>query len=842
MVRGGASPYLESWVLELRGDVDRDAVRRAFATLVARHDALRSRFVLAGEEPAQLVEPAAGDPEIPSPACSPGTVDRALRDFVSRPMDLSAGAWRAALFEPEAETVLLAVQVHHVVVDDWALHTLEREFVELYRAAVEGRRPGLGPVLLQPGPFARRQRAAARDDAAWAYWQQALGSLPDTVATAVPGDAAPDAGRAPLGRRVAFPEEHGSGRRLRALCRTLRATPYRWQVVLLLTVTAADACIAAASPLILKFIIDHGILPGHLRVVVWLSLALAGLAVVNAGVVYLQSRCSGRVGEGVVYELRTQVFAHVQQQPVAFFTRTQTGKLISRLNTDVAGARQAVTTLLTQAVSTVLTLVLVLGAMFYLSWQITVAALVMIPLFLIPARLLTRRMQRMTRSLMEQDAEMSSMMTERFNVSGALLAKLYGRPQDEEELFAGKAAQVRDLAIKLVVWGRLLPIVVTVLTTFTTALVYGLGGALTIDGTIEFGTLVAMVALLMRLYGPVNELSTMQATATVALVSFDRVFEVLDLKPLITERPDAKELLPAAGAAAAAPDIEFAGVTFRYPGADEVSMASLEAIPSRKRERSDAPAQDVLHELSFRAPAGKLTALVGPSGAGKTTITQLVPRMYDPNTGTVRIGGHDIRDLTLASLRENVGVVTQESHLFHDTLRANLSYARPGADEQELIEACRAALMWDTIAALPEGLDTVVGDRGYRLSGGEKQRIALARLLLKAPPIVVLDEATAHLDSESEAAIQQALKTALAGRTSLVIAHRLSTIREADQILVVENGRIRESGTHEELLAAAGLYADLYHTQFSHQATVRKPAGPGPAPSAVIAGGARPGS
>ncbi|MFI0091880.1 ABC transporter ATP-binding protein [Streptomyces bobili] len=607
------------------------------------------------------------------------------------------------------------------------------------------------------------------------------------------------------------------------------ARPYRWQIALLLTVTVIDACIAVGSPLILKLIIDQGIIPKDFDRVVWLSIGLAGLALVNAGAVFVQTWCSSRVGEGVVFDLRTKVFAHVQQQPVAFFTRTQTGKLISRLNSDIAGARQAVTSILAQAVSTILTLILVLAAMLYLSWQITVAALVMIPVFLIPVRVLARRIQRLSRSMMEQDGEMSALMTERFNVSGAMLAKLYGRPQDEKELFASKAGKVRTLAIRLAVWGRLLPIIVTVLTTFTTALVYGLGGALTIDGAIQFGTLVAMVALLMRLYGPVNELSSMQATATVALVSFDRVFEILDLKPLITERPGAKALPPGAGAgsgngsAPSAPDVAFEAVSFRYPSADEVSLLSLELHTSSKADRSGANAPDVLHELSFHAPAGKLTALVGPSGAGKTTITQLVPRMYDTTSGTVRIGGHDVRDLSLASLGESVGVVTQESHLFHDTLRVNLSYARPGAGEEELIEACKAALIWDTVSALPEGLDTVVGERGYRLSGGEKQRIALARLLIKAPPIVVLDEATAHLDSESEAAIQQALRTALAGRTSLVIAHRLSTIREADQILVVDSGRICESGTHEELLAAGGLYADLYHTQFSQQATDRLP-------------------
>ncbi|MFJ6079767.1 ABC transporter ATP-binding protein [Streptomyces sp. NPDC092369] len=613
------------------------------------------------------------------------------------------------------------------------------------------------------------------------------------------------------------------------------ARKYRWQVALLVFATSVSAAITAAGPLVLKKVIDDGILPKDLGVVVWLCVLLAGLSLVDAASMFVQNWCSGRIGEGLVYELRTKVFSHVQEQSLAFFTRAQTGALVSRLNSDVIGARQAVTTMLSQAVSTVLTLLLVLGAMVYLSWQITVAALVMIPLFLVPARLIARRLQRLTRETMQLDAEMSSMMNERFNVSGAMLAKLYGRTDEESSLFAGKAGRVRDVAAQAVTWGRLLPIIVSVLTACTTALVYGLGGSLTIDGTLQFGTLVAMVTLLMRLYGPVNQLSSLQSTAMVALVSFDRVFEVLDLKPLIEERPDARavdltkdvtaERDTPEGERALAPDIEFAEVSFRYPTAREVSLASLESIAIRKPERTSEAL--TLENLSFRAPSGKLTALVGPSGAGKTTITHLVPRLYDPSSGSVRIGGHDIRELTLQSLRDTVGVVTQDAHLFHDTLRANLLYARPEASEQELVDACRAALIWNTIDAFPDGLDTVVGDRGYRLSGGEKQRIALARLLLKAPPIVVLDEATAHLDSESEAAIQRALKTALAGRTSLVIAHRLSTIREADQILVVESGRIRESGTHEELLAAGGLYADLYHTQFAHQAPDSMSAGSG---------------
>ncbi|MER5732106.1 ABC transporter ATP-binding protein [Streptomyces sp. NPDC002138] len=592
------------------------------------------------------------------------------------------------------------------------------------------------------------------------------------------------------------------------------ALRYPWHLALLLLTTIADAVATAASPLILKMIIDDGIMPGRTGVVVGLCGVVAGIAVLNGGGLYVQAWCSGRIGEGLVFDLRTKVFAHIQNQPLAFFTRAQTGSLVSRLNADVVGARQALTTLLTTAVSTVFTLILILAAMFYLSWQVTLGALLMIPLFLLPVRLIAGRLQRLTRQTMNLDAEMSSMMNERFNVSGAMLVKLYGRASHESSLFASKAGRVRDVVVMQVVYSRILFLITSLLTAVTTALVYGLGGTLTIEGTLQIGTLVALVTLLMQLYGPINQLSTLQVNAMTALVSFDRVFEVLDLEPLIKERPGALEL-PTAGDGAEAPAVEFERVSFRYPKADEVSLASLESIAHRLPERADETW--TLEALSFTAPAGKLTALVGPSGAGKTTITQLVPRLYDANEGTVRIGGHDLRDLTLQSLRDTVGVVTQDAHLFHDTLRANLEYARPGASEQELIEACQAAMIWDSISSLPDGLDTMVGDRGYRLSGGEKQRIALARLLLKAPPVVVLDEATAHLDSESEAAIQEALKSALAGRTSLVIAHRLSTIREADQILVVEAGRIRESGTHEELLALGGLYSDLYHTQFADQ-------------------------
>ncbi|MFF8576477.1 ABC transporter ATP-binding protein [Streptomyces sp. NPDC015140] len=591
------------------------------------------------------------------------------------------------------------------------------------------------------------------------------------------------------------------------------AKPYRWRLGLLMFVTATDAVITVSMPLILKVIIDDGVMPGRVSVVVTLSLAIAGLAVLDALVLFVQTRCSAQISQGLIYDLRTEVFRHVQRQPMAFFTRAQTGSLVSRLNTDVIGAQQAVTTLLSQAVSTLLTLVLVLAAMLYLSWQLTLAALVLIPLFLLPGKVIGKRLQRLTRQQMQLDAEAASMMNERFNVSGALLVKLYGRPEEESGLFADRAGKVRDIATVTAVYARSFFILMGLLTSLTTAVMYGLGGSLVIDGVFQLGTMVALVTLLARLYGPVNQLSNMQVSVLTALVSFDRVFEVLDLEPIIKERPGARPL--ALASEAGAPEIEFEGVSFSYPAADKVSLASLESIASAVPERA-VPAQ-VLDRVSFRAPAGRLTALVGRSGSGKTTVTRLVPRLYDPDVGTVRIGGEDVRDLTLASLRETIGVVSQEAHLFHDTIRANLAYARPDATEREIVEACRAAQIWELVSSLAEGLDTVVGDRGYRLSGGEKQRIALARLLLKSPAVVVLDEATAHLDSESEAAVQRALATALEGRTSLVIAHRLSTVRDAAQILVIDEGRIAERGTHEELLAGGGLYADVYRTQFAPQ-------------------------
>ncbi|MGH3218136.1 MAG: ABC transporter ATP-binding protein [Streptosporangiaceae bacterium] len=594
------------------------------------------------------------------------------------------------------------------------------------------------------------------------------------------------------------------------------AKPYRLYLTLFMIATVLDSLITVVNPLLLRAIIDKGILGHSEAIVIGVTIAVGGVALFDAFLGFVIRWYSARIGEGLIYDLRTEVFSHVQQQPIAFFTRAQTGSLVSRLNSDVIGAQQAITSTMSSVVSNILTVGAILVTMFYLSWEISLVALVLIPLFLLPARRVGRRLQRLTRESMQLDAAMGSTMTERFNVAGAMLVKLFGRPREENEVFAERAGRVRDIGVVQSMYGQVFFISLTLLAALATAVVYGLGGSLVIRGVLQVGTLVALSQLLVRVYGPIAQLSNVQISVMTALVSFDRVFEVLDLKPLIADRPDAVALPREAAAGGAAPEIEFDNVSFRYPTASEVSLASLESIALPMPERSAS--SDVLHDVSFRAPSGQLTALVGPSGAGKTTITALAARLYDPNKGAVRIGGHDLRDVTLESLHDVVGVVTQDAHLFHDTIRANLTYARPSATELELIEACEAAQIWDLIASLPDGLDTVVGDRGYRLSGGEKQRVALARLLLKAPSVIVLDEATAHLDSESEVAVQRALKTAMAGRTSLVIAHRLSTIREADQILVVDGGQIIERGTHTELLSSGGLYADLYHTQFAGQA------------------------
>ena len=602
------------------------------------------------------------------------------------------------------------------------------------------------------------------------------------------------------------------------------ARPYRLDLVIFLLAAALDAVVTVIYPLLLAVVIDQGILHKRTDIVLGAAAAVAGLALFDAFLGVVQRYFTSRVGEGLIYDLRTQVFDHVQRQPIAFFTRAQTGSLVSRLNSDVIGAQQALTSTLSSVVSSVLQLVLVMAAMFVLSWQVTLVALVLIPIFLYPARRVGRRLQRLTRESMQLDAALGSTMTERFNVAGAMLSKLYGRPADEQDLFSGRAGRVRDIGVLTALWGSALVTGLTLLATLSTSVVYGLGGWLSIKGTIQIGELVALATLLSRLYGPITSLSNVQVNVMTALVSFDRVFEVLDLEPLITERPGAVPLVAAGdedrpARAGLAPDISFEHVSFRYPAAAEVSLASLESIALPAPEKGGV-SRNALSDVSFDAPAGRLTALVGPSGAGKTTLTHLVSRLYDPVSGTVRIGGKDIRDVTLSSLHDVVGVVTQDAHLFHDTIRANLLYARPEATEHELVLALQAAQIWDLVAGLADGLDTVVGDRGYRLSGGEKQRIAIARLLLKAPTVVVLDEATAHLDSESEAAVQRALKTALAGRTSLVIAHRLSTIREADQILVLDDGQIVERGQHADLLASGGLYADLYQTQFARQEPV----------------------
>ena len=584
------------------------------------------------------------------------------------------------------------------------------------------------------------------------------------------------------------------------------AKPYKVLITFFLVTLVFAALLSVAQPLLFRRIVDQGITPGNASLVTWTAILIAVLAVADAGLGLVSRYFSARIGEGLIFDLRTQVYDHVQAQSVAFFTRAQTGALISRLNNDVIGAQQAFTSTLGGVLGNLISLVIVLVTMFLLSWQITLVSLVLVPLFLFPARFMGRRLQAMTREAMTVNADMSTQMTERFNVAGALLVKLFGRPQQESESFGSKAAVVRDVGVRIAMANRWFFTALTLVAALATAITYGLGGNLVIQGAISLGTLLALVGLLAQLYGPLTALSNVRVDVMTALVSFDRVFEVLDLQPLVKEPENARKI------PAGALDINFSDVSFNYPRASDVSLSSLSSSPETEVEDADEP---VLSNVSFQVPSGTLTALVGPSGAGKTTITALLARLYDPTSGKILVGGVDIRDVSSQDLRDSMGVVTQDAHLFHDTIRANLLYARPDASDTEINAACADAQILPMIQALPNGLDTVVGDRGYRLSGGEKQRIALARLLLKSPRIVILDEATAHLDSESERAVHQALDNALEGRTSVVIAHRLSTIRSANQILVVVAGQILERGTHDELMECGATYSELYRTQFA---------------------------
>jgi ATP-binding cassette, subfamily B, bacterial len=583
------------------------------------------------------------------------------------------------------------------------------------------------------------------------------------------------------------------------------ASPYAGLLALFLLVVCLDAGVGVVAPLLYRDLINNGILRGDARLVATLALAAAVLYVIDAGFGLAQAWLAAIIGSRLVLSMRIKLFDHILQMPLGFFTRTQTGALVNRLNGDVAGAQSAFTDALSSIIGNLITVVLLLGAMVVLSWQITLASLVVIPVFLLPARLMGRKLQAITRESFELTASMNNTMIERFNVAGAQLSKLYGRAGSDTEGFSARAGRVAEIGVRRGLLARVFITALTLLGALTTALAYGWGGVLTIRHAMDLGTLVALVAYLGRLYAPIAGLASIQVTIMTALVSFDRVFEVLDLRSTIQQKPDASPL-PAGPAS-----IAFAHVSFRYPTASEVSLPSLESSPAP----DETPERTILHEISFTVAPGQMVALVGPSGAGKTTITQLVPRLYDVLEGEVTINGLDVRDATLDSLRARIGVVTQDAHLFHETIRSNLLYAKPGAGDGELEAALRAAQIWPLVASLPQGLDTMVGDRGYRFSGGEKQRLAIARLLLKGPDIVILDEATAHLDSESEAAIQKALEIALAGRTSIVVAHRLSTILKADQILVVEDGRIVERGTHEDLLQNGGLYADLYRRQFA---------------------------
>jgi len=581
------------------------------------------------------------------------------------------------------------------------------------------------------------------------------------------------------------------------------AQPYRKYLSIFLFTVVVDAFLVVATPLILRKLIDDGVIPKNGQLITELAIMVGLLAVADALMSIIGRWFSARIGEGLIYDLRSQVFAHVQKQSIAFFTRTQTGALISRINSDVIGAQQAFTSSLSGVLSNVITLILVTTAMLFLSWQITLVSLILLPIFLIPTKWVGRKLQALTRDSFNLNAAMSSTMTERFNVSGAMLVALYGEPGHENEFFRSRARRVADIGISMAMLNRIFFIALTSVAAVATAFAYGIGGHLALNGAVTVGTLLAITALLARLYGPLTALSNVRIDVMTALVSFERVFEVLDLKPMVTDKINAKVL------DRGVPSVEFKDVHFSYPRPDEISLASLESTAKEEAIESG----EILKGISFKVPAGSFTAIVGPSGAGKTTISALVPRLYDVTAGSIEVDSIDVRDLTIDSLRSTIGVVTQDAHLFHESIAENLKYAKHDATEAEMQAACEAAQIWDLVNSLPNKFETLVGERGHRLSGGEKQRLAIARLLLKSPSVVILDEATAHLDSENEALVQQALKSALTGRTSIVIAHRLSTVKDADQIIVLEHGVIVERGKHEDLVAAAGLYSELYARQ-----------------------------
>jgi ATP-binding cassette subfamily B protein len=591
------------------------------------------------------------------------------------------------------------------------------------------------------------------------------------------------------------------------------ARAYRGHLVAYLVTIVLAALVGTLPPLVFKALIDNALPPGHHDpgLVNWLFLTAVALAVAITGLNLVNRWLASRIGEGLIYDLRVALYDHVQRMPIAFFTRTQTGSLMSRLSNDVLGAQQTVGTT-ASVTSDLFTLLFTLGVMLALSWKVTLLSLLVIPSFVLLDRCLAPRLAALSRRRMAINADMSSTLTERFGVSGALLVKLFGRPAVEAEEFSSRAARVRDSGIELAVMSRVYYGTLALGGALGTAAVYWLGGHAVIDGSIQIGTLTALVAYVARLYSPLTDLASARIGLLTALVSFDRVFEVLDAPRTITDTPGA---VPLDAGGPVVGRIEVDDVWFRYPAPSAVSVASLEADGGPAEGLSADPSDLILRGVSFVAEPGQVVALVGPSGAGKTTLTSLIPRLYDVTSGAVRIDGRDIRDVTLQSLADAIGLVSQDPHLFHDTVAANLRYARPDATDAEVVQACQAARIHDVITALPDGYETMVGERGHRMSGGEKQRLAIARVLLKRPAIVVLDEATAHLDSENEAQIQDALATALAGRTAIVIAHRLSTVATADQILVLDRGEIVERGRHDELLAAGGLYQDLYETQYA---------------------------